>query len=66
MIPLISPLIIDSNLGFRHMINVCKRLKTEIERRVLNGYKCLTEDNGTDNHRFIKIFSFPPIWELRI
>ena len=65
MIHLISPLIIDSYLGFRRILSGCKRLKMEVVRRVLNGYKCLIENNSTDNHRFIKIISVATMGELR-
>jgi hypothetical protein len=52
MTPLVSPLFIDSYLGFR---------------RILNGYNPLMVDNGsTDNHRFMKIISVAPMGELWI
>jgi len=66
MIPLISALNIDSYLGFRHILNVCKRLKAEVARRVLNGYKRLVKDSNIDNHGFMEFDTVAPIGELRI
>ena len=65
MIPLISPLNLDSYLGFRHILNVCKRLKTEVVRRELNGYKCLVKDSNIDNLGFMDFETVAPIGELQ-
>mgnify|MGYP000949929091 CR=1 FL=1 len=46
------------------MLNVCKRLKTEVARRVLNRYKRLVKDNDTDNQRFILIIRVATKGEL--
>ena len=66
MIALIIPLIIDSFLGFRPMLNVCIRLRAEVTRRVLNGYKRLVKDSNIDNHGFMEFDTVAPIGELRI
>ncbi len=66
MIPLISPLNVDSYLGFRCILSVCKRLKTEVARRVLNGYKCLVKDSNIDDQGFMEFDTVAPIGELRI
>lgn len=49
MIHLISPLIIDAYHGFRRMLNVCKRLKMEVDKSLLNGYKRFVKNNSIDN-----------------
>lgn len=65
MIALISPLIIDSYLGFSQMLSVCKRLKTEMARRVLIGYKRLVKDSNIDDQGFMEFDTDAPIGELR-
>jgi len=65
IIHLISPLNIDFFLGFRRLLNVCKRLKTEVVRRELNGYKCLVKDSNIDNLGFMDFETVAPIGELQ-
>ncbi|HMT77064.1 MAG TPA: hypothetical protein PKA44_05085 [Saprospiraceae bacterium] len=65
MIPLISPLIFDSYLGFRRVLSVCKRLKTEVDKSVLNGYKRLVKDSNIDNQGFMEFGTVAPMGELR-
>lgn len=36
------------------MLNVCKRLKTEVARRVLNRYKRLVKESNIDNQGFME------------
>ncbi len=36
------------------MLNVCKRLMTEVARSLLNGYKCLVKDSNIDNQGFME------------
>lgn len=66
MIPMISPLIIDSYFGFSSLLNVYKRLKTEVARCVLKGLKRFVKDSNIDNHGFMEFCTVAPLGELRI
>ena len=66
MIPLINPLIKDCHIGFGYILSVCKRLRTEVARRVLNGYKRLVKDSKIYNHGFMEFDTVASIGELRI
>ena len=66
MIPLISPLNLDSYLGFRHILNVCKRLRAEVDKNVLYRCKRFVKDSNIDNHGFMEFDTDAPNGELRI
>jgi len=66
MISLISPLNIDSYLGFRHILSGWKRLKAQVFKCVINEYKRLVEVMIFDNQLFMKIIQVTAkgeVWE---
>ena len=66
MIPLIWQMFKDSHHGLNHVLIVCKRLKTEVARRVLHGYKRLVKDRNIDNQGFMEFDTVAPIGEVWI
>ena len=66
MISLISPLNIDSYLGFRHILSGWKRLKAQVFKCVINEYKRLVEDSNIKSQGVMKFDKVAPIGELRI
>lgn len=65
MIPLISPLIVDSYLGFKHILSGCKRLKAQVSKCIIDEYKRLVEVMISENLFFMIIFRVEPIGEMR-
>ena len=65
-IPLISPFIIDSYLGFRRVLSVFKRLRAEVDKNVLYRCKRFVKDKNIDNHGFMEFDTDAPIGELRM
>jgi len=45
---------LDGSFGFNRLLNVCKRLKANLSKRVINEYKCLMKDVIIDNQSFKK------------
>ena len=66
MIPLISPFIKDSHFCLKHLLNVCKRLKAKVSKRLINEYNRLVEDSNIASQRFMKFGNIAAMGEVRI